>query len=177
MGDYRPKIEQRILYEALQIGLLVFIALIQMALAPSLWYFRIDWVLIVVICMTLLRGFGTGLRWSLYGGIALDLLSPLPLGSHLLGLVLAVITSAIITDGLPRDNRLVPTGAVLIVSLLYTAILGCIMSIIGRPIAWTRYPLTIMLPAALADGIVTLPLYLLLRRLTRSHQAISTFDL
>ena len=177
MGDYRPKIEQRIAHELLQIGLLLCIALIQMTLAPSLWYFRIDWVLVFVLCMALVRGFSAGLRWALYGGLALDLLSSLPLGSYLLGLVIAVVVVAVITDGFPRDNRLVPTVAVLFVALLYSVTIGLLMSAVGQPIAWGRYPLTIMVPTALADGIVTLPIYLVLRRLTRGPQPAIGFDL
>ena len=171
MGDYRPKIEQRIVHELRCSAILLVIALVQTGLAPTLWYFRIDWVLLAVVCMTLLHGFVTGLRWALYGGLALDILSPLPLGSHLLGLVLVVTAVAVVTEGFPRDNRLVPTVTVILVSLFYAATLGGVMSAIGRPVVWTRYPITIMLPGALANGALALPVYLLVERLSRGSRA------
>ena len=41
------------------------------------------------------------------GGLALDFLSPLPIGTHLLALLLVVVVVAAISDILPRENRLV----------------------------------------------------------------------
>ena len=176
MGDYRPKIEQRVVRHLARIMLLLLLALAQTALAPALWGFRVDWVLVVVICWALLRGLAAGIRWALPGGLALDILSPLPLGSHLLGLLLAVIAVALATDGFPRDNRLIPTMTVLTVSLLYAGTLALIMSMTGRPVAWSRYPVTIMLPAALANGAMALPAYLLLERLSRGSRPDIGFE-
>jgi rod shape-determining protein MreD len=177
MGDYRPKIEQRVMRQLGRMLLLLLVALFQTALAPSLWSFRVDWVLVVVICWTLLRGLGPGMRWALYGGLALDFMSPLPVGSHLFALLLAVSAVAVMTDALPHDNPFVVTSSVLLVSLLYGAALGMIMSAVGRPVAWQRYPLTIMLPEALANGAATLPAYALLQRFTRTREQPIEFEL
>jgi rod shape-determining protein MreD len=167
MGDYRPKVEQRIVAELGRALGLLLIALFQVALAPSLWYFQIDWVLVVIVSWTLLRGFAAGLHSSIYGGLALDLLSPLPIGTHLLALLVAVTAIAVLTDPLPRDNRLVPITSVLLASVLYTTCVGLIMSTSGRPVAWGYYPFTIVLPSALANGVAALPTYFLLDRLQR----------
>ena len=77
----------------------------QTALSPTLWSLRIDWVLVVVVCITLLRGFAVGLHWALIGGLALDLLSPLPIGAHLLGLLLAVTVVALVGPALAAAAR------------------------------------------------------------------------
>lgn len=153
-----------------RVALLLLLALFQTALAPSLWSFRIDWILVAVVCWTLLRGLGGGLRWALYGGIALDLLSPLPVGAHLLGLVLAASVVALVTDGLERDSRLLQIGSVLLVSLLYALCLALVMGTTGRPVAWSRYPLTIILPTALANAAAALPVYFILDRFARSRR-------
>jgi len=176
MGDYRPKIEQRLGHLLARCALLLALALVQTALAPAVWGFRIDWVLVVVVCWTLLQGLAAGVRWALPGGLALDILSPLPFGSHLLGLLLAVTVVAVVTDSFPRDNRLLPTAAILAASLLYAALLALIMSMTGRPIAWARYPVTIMLPGALANGAMALPVYLLLERLSRGRRPDIGFE-
>src|SRR5687767_11200950 len=133
MGDYRPKIEQRIIRELALMALLLSVALFQTALAPALWFFRIDWVLVAVVSWTLIRGLNAGLRWAAYGGVMLDLLSPLPIGAHLFALLVAVTIIAVMTDGLPRDNRLVPTMSIVLVSLPYALCLGTIMAFTGRP--------------------------------------------
>jgi rod shape-determining protein MreD len=177
MGDYRPKIEHRVIHQLGCMGLLLLIALFQTALAPSLWYVRVDWVLVVVVCWTLLCGFAAGMRWALYGGLALDILSPLPIGSHLLALLVSVTAVAILSDGFPRDNRIIPTGSVLLGSLLYATCLGLVMSVVHRPIAWGRYPMTIVLPEALANGAAALPVFLLLDRFNRRNRPDMSFGI
>ena len=159
-----------------RMALLLLVALFQTALAPTLWSLRIDWVLVVVVCWTLLRGLGGGIRWALYGGIALDILSPLPIGTHLLGLTLAAATVATVTDGLGRDSRMLHTASVLLVSLLYALCLALVMGVTGRPVAWSRYPVTVMLPAALANTAATLPVYFFLNRFARSSRPQMEFD-
>jgi rod shape-determining protein MreD len=176
MGDYRPKIEQRIIRQAARIGALLLLALFQTALAPSVWRLRIDWVLIVVTIWTLMNGLGSGLRWGTIGGLALDFLSPLPVGTHLLALLLAVFMVALISDIMPRENRSVIVVTVLLVSLLYGSLLALVMSIAGWPVVWQRYPLTILLPAALADAALSLPVALVLERIQRTGQPDIAFD-
>ncbi len=175
MGDYRPKIEHRLAQRLARICLLLLVALFQTALAPSLWYFRIDWVLVVVVCWGLLRGFAAGVRWSIYGGVALDILSPLPVGSHLLGLLLSVTTVAVATDHFSRDHYILPTLSVLGVSLLYGVVLAAVMAATGRPVLWPRYPATVLAPSALANGAVALPIYLLLGRFSRRDRPVIGF--
>ncbi len=170
MGDYRPKIEQRVALRLRRVCLLLLVALFQTALAPSLWYFRIDWVLVVVVCWGLLRGFAAGVRWSIYGGLSLDLLTPLPMGAHLLALVVSVTLVAIATDRFDREHMILPVVSILAVSLLYGMMLAAAMSVVGRPIVWQHYPLRIVLPTALANSAVALPVYLLLDRFARRNR-------
>ena len=177
MGDYRLKIEQRVLRELLRMGAMVTVALFQTALAPPLWQFRIDWVLVVVVVLALLRNLASGLHWAVYGGLAIDFLSPLPVGTHLLALVLAVTLATVATEAIQRDNLAVPTVAMIVVSLLYTGISGVVMTLIGLPILWERYPLTIMLPTALVNGMVALPVYLLFERVQRRGRPDINFEL
>ncbi len=177
MGDNRLKIEQRIVRELLRMSAMLGVALLQTALIPPVWQFRINWVLVVVVVLALLRNLQSGLRWAAYGGIALDLLSPLPMGTHLLALVVAVTTAIVGTEAIRLDNLAVPTVAVLLVSLLYTAITGVVMTVVGMPVVWPRYPLTVMVPTALVDAIVALPLYLLFQRLQRKGRPDIGFEL
>jgi rod shape-determining protein MreD len=147
------------------------------ARSRPLWQFRIDWVLVVVVILALLRNLSSGLRWAAYGGLAIDILSPLPLGTHLLALVLAVTLATVGTEAIQRDNMAVPTVAMIVVSLLYTGITGLVMTLIGLPIIWERYPLTIMLPTALVNAMVALPVYLLFERVQRRGRPDINFEL
>jgi rod shape-determining protein MreD len=170
MGDNRLKIEQRILREVLRMCAMLGVALLQTALAPALWQFRIDWVLVVAVTLALARNFASGLRCAAYGGVALDILSPLPFGTHLLGLVVAVTLATVGSEAIRRENLLVPTVAMLLVSLVYAAIAGAVMTATGLPVNWGRYPLTIMVPTALVNGIAALPAYLLFERFQRKNR-------
>lgn len=172
MTDYRPKIEQRVLHQVLRALLLLSIALFQTSLAPTFWRFRADWVLVAVIAWTLLRGLLPGVRWALYGGISLDLLGALPLGSHLLALLLCVIGVAFLTEPLDRDQPLLLIVVMLVAALLYSSTLALIMSLTGSAVPWSSYALIVIVPTALIDTIVAIPAFALLRRLERRGQPL-----
>lgn len=172
MGEHRLKIEQLIVQQALQALLLLSLALFQTAFAPTFWRFRADWVLIVVVGWTLLRGLLPGVRWSLYGGLALGLLGALPLGSHLLALLLCVIAIAFLTEPLDREQPLLVLASMLGAALLYGLILALIQPLAGQPLPWRQYALIVILPTALVDTIVAIPTFALLRWIQRRSQPL-----
>jgi len=174
MGDYRPKIEQRILRQLLRAFMLLCFALLQTSLAPTFWRFRIDWVLIVVVGWTILRGMLPGLRWALYGGLALDMLGTLPVGSHLLALLLCVVTVAFLAEPLDREQPLLVLVCMLVASLIYGVTLALVLPLAGEPVPWQRYLLVVVVPATLINTIVAIPTFALLRRLHRRGRAIIT---
>ena len=98
---------------------LVGLALFDTSLAPTIWRFRVDWVLIVAVGWTLLYGLLPGLRIALYGGVALDLLGSHLLGTHLLGLVLCVLLVALVAEPLDREGQLLTIMMLLGAALLY----------------------------------------------------------
>jgi rod shape-determining protein MreD len=172
MGDYRPKIEQRIMRQLLRAMLLLCLALLQTALAPTFWRFRADWVLIAVIGWTILRGLFPGVRWAIYGGLSLDVLGILPIGSHLLALLICVIIVAVIVEPLDRDQPLLLIGTMLGASLLYGCILALLLPLTGFTVPWQHYALVEIAPTAIINTIVSIPMFALLRRLHRRGQAI-----
>lgn len=165
MDNHRPKWEKRVVRQLLRAGLLFALALSQTALLPSVWLYRTNLVLVVVVCWTLVRGLEGGARWALYGGLALGILSPLPAGAHLLGLALVVLVVAVLTEEFPRDNLLLLTLCIVGGSVLHGLILAGAMQLAGRPINWRLYPFTVILPEALLNALVALPLYGILQRL------------
>ncbi len=167
MGDYRPKIEQRILRQILRALMLLSIALIQTALAPTFWRFRADWILIVVIGWTILRGLIPGVRWAVYGGLSLDVLGILPIGSHLLALLFCVIVVALIVEPLDRDQPLLLIGAMLGGSLFYGCILALLLPLTNFDVPWRYYTLVEIIPTAIINTIVAIPTFALLRRFER----------
>ncbi len=170
MGDRKPKIEQRILIEIATALLLIGVALLQTSLAPSIYRFRIDWVLLLVVGWTLLRGLVPGLRWAMYGGVALDVLQPLPLGTHLLALLICVIGVAYVTEPLDREQPLLVVLALLGSSLVYGTVVTLVLHVTVQAVPWLGFSLTSLLPTALLDAVAGVPVFGLMRRMSRQAQ-------
>lgn len=170
MGDYRPKIEQRIARQLLRALMLLSLALVQTALAPTFWRFRADWVLIAVIGWTVLRGLIPGVRWAIYGGLSLDLLGVMPIGSHLLAMLICVIGVALVVEPLDREQPLLVIGVTLAASVLYGGILSLLLFSQGFPLPWRHYTLVEIFPIAIINTILAIPTFALLRRLYKRGQ-------
>lgn len=172
MGDLKPKIEQRILHQVLRALMLLSVALLQSSLAPTLWRFRIDWVLLLVVGWTLLKGFVPGLRWAIYGGLSLDFLGTMPVGSHLLALVLCVCAVALLAEPLDRDQPLLVQLCLLAAALIYGLALAAVLWATSDGAAPRDYLLVVVLPTALINTIAAIPTYAVLRRLARLGQPL-----
>lgn len=170
MSDYRPKIEQRALQHLLQLGFMLAITLLQIALAPTLWRFRADWVLVVVVGWTLLRGLVPGLRWAIYGGLSLDLLSSQAVGSHLIALMICVIGIASLTESLDRDQVALIIACMIGASLVYGVVLLVIQRYTIGPVPWSSLLVFTLLPTALVNAIAVIPTHALLSRFVRRGQ-------
>lgn len=167
MGDRKLKIEQQILHQIGRALLLFAIALLQTSLAPTLWRFRADLVLIAVVSWTLLRGLVPGLRWAVYGGLALDVLGVLPIGSHLLALMVCVLVVVFLTEPLDREHPLLLIACMLGTSLLYNGILAFVQHVTLAAVPWSAYVWMVIAPIAILNTIVAIPTFGLLRRLER----------
>lgn len=171
MNNRRPRWEQRLLRQCGRAVSLLLLAMVQTSLFPAISYFRINIVLVAVVCWTLLRGLVPGARWAMYGGLALGLLSPLPLGAHLLGLVLVALLLAVATEAFPRENLLLLTLCVIAGSVVQGLVLAGVMHLSGRPTAWLLFPITVLLPEALVNLVIAVPMYLVLRALRQRERA------
>ncbi len=177
MNEYRPKIEQRIARQVLRALLLLSVALLQTALAPTLWRFRVDWVLLLVVGWTLLRGLLPGLRWAIYGGVALDLLGAMPMGSHLLALLLCVCGVTLLVEPLDRDQPLLLLATLLLAALLYGFTLMLVLHMTGQSLPWHRYPLVVVIPTAIINTIAAVPTFALLRWLDQRGRPVAAAEL
>jgi rod shape-determining protein MreD len=176
VGDSQPRrLEETLAREAGRILALVALALAQVTLLGTPLGFAAPLVLVLVVARTLLGvgaafpdvGLSRALRWALYGGLALDVLSATPLGAHALALLLAALVVAALTSRLRVERLIVPLGAIVAAALIYEATLALITQ--PGPIAWRSYTTVVMLPSMLAALIMMLPALLLLRWLLREQ--------
>ena len=126
-----------------------------------------DLVLVAVISWTLLRGLTDGLLWALIGGLCLDLLSSGPFG---LAIVPLVIVCALARLGYSRvygAHLWLPLFLTFPLSVVYYLSYAVLLSLTGRPIAWSATLVQVVLPASLLNVVAMLILFPLLRRLHR----------
>ncbi|WP_322513224.1 rod shape-determining protein MreD [Chloroflexus sp.] len=174
MGDSQPKrIEERLARELGLALILLVLALAQVTLLTGPAGFSIPLLLVLAIARALVgagtaepvRGLMRGLWWAFYGGVALDLLSTMPLGSHALAHLLAVAVVGLAARRFAVERPLVPLLAVAFGTTIYEAVLALIaLPAIGD---WQTYALIVVLPSVLLALIPTLPVVAIIHRLAR----------
>lgn len=177
MGDSQPRrLEEALAREAGRILALVALAIAQVTLLATPLGFAAPLVLVAVICRSLLGvgaafpdvGISRSLRWAVYGGLTLDVLTGAPLGAHPLALLLAVLAVAGATRRLRVERPLIPLVAVLAAALIYEVTLALLTQ--SGPIEWRSYAQVVVLPVVLAALIPALPTFFLLRWMLREQQ-------
>lgn len=166
MGSTQPRrIEERIARELGQALLLLAVALVQVALIPTPLGFSPALVLVLVLCRTLVSGPGEGVRWAFYGGLALDVCTTAPIGSHAIAILLAVFVVHLCLRRIRIEHWLMPIAAAFIGALIYESLLALIYTHAVAPLTWTVYASVVLIPSALLAMLPALPLYMVLHRI------------
>ncbi|WP_322494842.1 rod shape-determining protein MreD [Chloroflexus sp.] len=168
MGDSQPRrIEERLARELGLALVLLALALVQVTLLTGLAGFSVPILLVLAIARALV-GAGTaepvrGLWWAFYGGLALDGLGTMPLGSHAIAQLLAVAIVGLAARRFAVERPLVPLLAVAIGTVIYEGTLA----LIALPVIedWRRYGLVVVAPSVLLALIPTLPTVAVVHRL------------
>jgi len=134
-----------------------------------------DLVLVAVISWTLLRGLADGLVWALIGGLCLDLLSSGPFGLTIVPLVIVCALARLGYSRVYGAQLWLPLFLTFPLSVVFYLSDALLLSLTGRPIAWSATLVQVILPASLLNVVAMLILFPLLRRLHRrvSPPAIS----
>ena len=176
MGDSQPRrLEELLVRELGLILALVALALVQATLLTIPLGFSAPLLLVLTVCRTLVgvgsafpdSGVMRGLRWGLYGGLALDIFGATSIGSHALALLLAAFAVAATTRRLRIEGPLIPLLAVVLGAMIYELTLAFLTQ--PAPIEWSSYVRVVILPALLIDLILTLPCFFGLRWLLRGQ--------
>ncbi|PDW04909.1 rod shape-determining protein MreD [Candidatus Viridilinea mediisalina] len=170
MGDSQSRrLEERLAREGVRILALIALALIQATLLLTPLGFALP-LLVVLVVSRILVGLATpfpdselsyALRWAIYGGLTLDLLTASPLGVHALALLLAALLVILATRRLQLGGPLIPLLAVLLATLIYEISLALLTQ--PLPLEWFSYSRFVILPTTLLALILTLPIYITMR--------------
>jgi rod shape-determining protein MreD len=149
--------------------LLILVALLQATIVPAIPYvdIRPDLVLLLVLAWTMVRGTTEGAVGALIGGLALDLFSPLPLGSHALIMLLIIVPIGWLGAPFYRGNLAFPIGGAFLATALYNVLLLLLATILGQDILWGGLLWRVVLPMALIEATLMPLAYWLLDRIDR----------
>lgn len=129
---------------------------------------RPNLVLIIVVLVTITRGFGPGVAWAFVAGLSANLLVREPLGSIPLALLILVVIVAGGERVFGRMPWVYPVVAVFIGSLFADLVALGVLRLVDLPLQG-GIPFDLLLPAAALNaalaGLALYPTRLLLQRL------------
>ncbi len=124
-------------------------------------------VLVAVVAVTILRGFGPGVAWAFIAGLTANLLTREPLGSIPLGLLVVVALTAGGARLFGRLSWAYPVAAVALGSLVVDAISLGVLLMVDPPLSGglpVQRTITAALLNAVIAAIVILPARVLIER-------------
>ena len=130
-------------------------------LLPSLLHVgvRPDLLVLLVIAVTLAGSLQDGVLWGFFGGLLLDLLAGLPLGSNALCLVLVALAASLGSRNPFRAHLVMPLALAFGGTGLYYLLLLGLRTVQGQHFAWGGALLGTVLPTALFNAALMPLLY------------------
>ena len=146
-------------------GVLVFVVLMQATLLARL---RIgsaapNLLLTVVVCWSLIRGFGDGILWGFVGGLGVDIVSGLPLGSSALALMLICPLASLGKNSVFPGSLTLPVLLIALATPVHGWILLFIRQILGVSVAWLASTTGIIGPEIVLNALLVPVVYPALR--------------
>ncbi len=123
-------------------------------------------LLLLTIAAGMVRSAAAGIMVAFFGGLLLDALAGPPLGRQALALVIASLLIFLKHSDLARTTVLAPPLAVVAGTLLYWLVLGLTDAGLGLAVPWMALSYRWILPILLMNGLLTLPTFYLLERLS-----------
>ncbi len=111
-------------------------------------------MLLVVVAWSLLRGAREGIVWGFIGGLTLDFLSGVSLGSYAFTLALVAYVASLGQLTIYRTNPLFPSMTALATNIIHDCILLIVLSATGYAVAWYDALLKITMPTALLSALM-----------------------
>lgn len=128
---------------------------------------RPDPVVVLLLLWSARRGIGEGIVWAFGIGLVLDTLALARLGTSGLALLPAVLLGAPARRRFFQSGLVVPLILVVVATILHGLVLLLLRGTLEGGVMPVGAALRVIVPQALLNGIVTLPLYPILAQLDR----------
>ena len=152
------------------VPLLGFLAILQSVIFNNLTLFegRLDLILLFVVAWGINGRSREAMIWGLIGGLFLDQLSGIPLGTTAIVLILIAYLVSFTEGRFWEANFLMPMGVMMLFSLLYYLLNLLIMWFLGKPMDLSYYLIRVIFPSTFLNLILVLPVSQLIKSLSRS---------
>ncbi|MDM8521458.1 rod shape-determining protein MreD [Anaerolineales bacterium HSG6] len=133
-----------------------------------------DFVLIVTLSWVILRGLDEGVFIAIFAGIGLDIFSGASFGIFSLSIGLTALLTNLVHDRVFGTNNLIlPAALILPATVFFIGFAAFLLIQLGHPMSWDTLLTNIILPVALLNTAVMVPvfftLYIFNRLLTPSE--------
>ena len=147
---------------------LTLIVLIQGTLLARLRFFgaHANLLLIVVVCWSLLRGVSDSLAWGFFGGLGIDLIAGMPLGTSSLALLPTSFLAGIGRSSVFANNLVLPILLVALATPIHGWIVLLTQQLRDIPVDWGGTTLRVIMPELALNALLTVVVYPSLRWLT-----------
>ena len=129
-------------------------------------------LLVVVVCWSLLHTVSEGLLWAFVGGLGVDLIAGLPLGTTPLALMPTCFLAGLGRSSIFTNSVLLPALLVALATLIFGWINLIVLSARGVPVDWAGSTLRVMLPELALNVLLALLIYPILRWLAAHIGAV-----
>jgi rod shape-determining protein MreD len=116
-------------------------------------------LLVVVVCWSLAHGVADGLIWAFIGGLGVDLIAGLPLGTSSLALMPTCFLAGIGRNSVFTHSVFWPMLLVALATPLHGWIVLLILQFLGMPVDWVNTTARVILPELVLNVLLTIPVY------------------
>ena len=143
--------------------------LLQVTLAPYIEISGVhpDLVLVLVVSWIVLRGLEEGLLWAFIAGVSLDMLSGAPFGVFTLTMLVVAWLVSLFHGRIFGSSIVLPLSLIFPLSLLFNGLALFLLAVLGRPIAWSDVFFSKLVPVAIFNTMMMMPVFPLLYLLNR----------
>lgn len=119
--------------------------------------------LVAVATWSLLAGFTDGIQWGFIGGLGLDLVAGMPLGTSSLALMATCFLAGLGKSSIFAGNLALPVVIVSLATPVYGWIVLLTQQLYGTPVDWIASTVRVIGPELVLNALLTVPIYPLLR--------------
>ena len=153
---------------SLGLPLLALGATLQASLLPQLTGRAVPGlVFLLVVCWAINTDWQQGAVWAFIGGILLDLLSALPVGTSTIPLLVLAFPLGGTGEAVYRLRIPLLMGVGFFGTLFQQVLMLLLMALLGHRIAWLQNFSSIIFPTMIYNLVLILPIYWFLSRLQR----------